>query len=102
MELTKSLFDQHVGESFSLAQEGGSAAITLTLTEVSSPGERIVESAKKRGAREPFSILFRGPAEPLLPQQIQGLHHHELGRMDVFLVPIDRNDEGAYYEAVFN
>jgi len=51
--------------------------------------------------REPFSILFRGPWDPILPQRIYSVEHAELGRFDLFLVPLEPDDSGARYEAVF-
>lgn len=52
--------------------------------------------------REPFSILFRGPADPILPQRTYAVEHATLGRFDLFLVPLGADDNGARYEAVFN
>jgi hypothetical protein len=50
----------------------------------------------------PFSILLRGPAEPVLPQGIFRLEHPRLGAADVFFVPIGRDDRGTAYEAIFS
>ena len=49
-----------------------------------------------------FSLQFRGPLQPLLPQQIYPVEHDRLGRFDLFIVPIRRDAHGLYYEAVFN
>jgi hypothetical protein len=49
-----------------------------------------------------FSLLFRGPLQPLLPQRIYPVEHDRLGRFDLFMVPIRRDAHGLYYEAVFN
>jgi hypothetical protein len=49
-----------------------------------------------------FSLLFRGPLQPLLLQQIYPVEHDRLGRFDLFIVPIRRDAHGLYYEAVFN
>ena len=49
-----------------------------------------------------FSILFEGPLQVFLPQQIYRLDHDRLGELDLFLVPIARDDKGFRYEAVFN
>lgn len=56
--------------------------------------------APERG-REPFSILFRGPVAPILPQRTYAVDHDALGRFDLFLVPLGPDDAGARYEAVF-
>lgn len=52
--------------------------------------------------REQFSLVFRGPAEPQLAQQLWPLEHEALGRFELFLVPIGPDAEGRHrYEAVF-
>jgi len=51
--------------------------------------------------REQFSLHFRGPATPVLPQRIYRLDHPELGALEIFLVPIRRDAAGITYEAVF-
>ena len=55
---------------------------------------------RMRGA--PFSVVLRGPREPLLPQATHALLHPSLGRVDVFLVPIAQDAQAARYEATFN
>jgi hypothetical protein len=49
-----------------------------------------------------FSLVFRGPPEPLLAQAIYPLRHAGLGLLEIFLVPIARDDGGATYQAVFS
>jgi hypothetical protein len=49
-----------------------------------------------------FSIIFRGPSSILLPQSMCRVEHAELGSFDLFIVPIQHNQEGSFYEAVFN
>jgi hypothetical protein len=49
-----------------------------------------------------FSLLFRGPQQPQLPQQIYPVEHDRLGRFELFIVPVKREAHGLYYEAVFN
>ena len=50
----------------------------------------------------PFSLLFRGPAAPVLDQRTYLLAHERLGELAIFLVPVGRDAEGVRYEAVFN
>jgi hypothetical protein len=49
-----------------------------------------------------FSLLFRGPQQPLLPQRSYAIEHDALGRFDLFIVPIQRDTQGLKYQAVFN
>ena len=53
------------------------------------------------GLRSPFSLVFRGPLEPFVPQGIYRLEHGQLGELDLFLVPIGPDQAGMRYEAVF-
>ena len=51
---------------------------------------------------EAFSLIFEGPGDFMLPQQIRTIEHDTIGRFEIFLVPIG-NERGAYqYEALFN
>jgi hypothetical protein len=52
--------------------------------------------------REPFSLLFRGPKEFVLPQRIYPVEQETLGKAEIFLVPIGPDEIGQRYEAVFN
>ncbi len=52
--------------------------------------------------RASFSLVFEGPAQPLLPQATYGVTHPTLGALDIFLVPVARSPAGIRYEAVFN
>ena len=49
-----------------------------------------------------FSLMFRGPADPVYPQRVYRLQHPTLGEMDFFLVPVARHEKGVDYQAVFN
>ena len=51
---------------------------------------------------EPFVVVLRGPATPLLPQATYTISHPRLGPLDVFLVPVGVDAAGARYEAMFN
>ena len=54
------------------------------------------------GSRVPFSLLFRGPLEPVLPQHLYSLANDHIGIVEIFIVPIGPDDEGMRYEAVFS
>ena len=49
-----------------------------------------------------YSILFRGPSEPVLPQASYRLEHEELGQFIIFLVNVGPDDSGTLYDATFN
>jgi hypothetical protein len=89
-------FEPHLGESFRI-QKVDSSWAEVTLIEATALGE----GALAEGLRAPFSIVFRGPQNPLLPQRTYRVEHENLGAFELFLVPIGPDGEGMRYEAVF-
>lgn len=97
--LTHDRFVGRLGEMFMMTPEGA-APLALELieaTEFTEPGGRGPEGQERRQ----FTLVFRGPAEPMLPQQIYPLTHDELGPLDLFLVPIGPDQVGMRYQAAF-
>ena len=87
---TLETFEPCVGDVFALGAGDASAEIVL---------HSALALGEWPGGRRPFSLTFRGPAEPL-PQATYGLEHAELGAFDLFIVPIGHDDAGIIYEAV--
>jgi hypothetical protein len=59
-------------------------------------------STEPGGDPRPFSLIFRGPLEPQLPQGIYPVTHPALDqKIPLFLVPIARGDDGLRYEVIF-
>jgi hypothetical protein len=86
---TAETFRPLLNERFELVTEDGRVDLELVdVTESAAPG------AERRAQ---FSIVFSGPADPILPQAIYRLEHPELGAFELFLVPI----AAGSYEAVF-
>jgi len=52
--------------------------------------------------QEQFSLIFRAPQNAPVEERIYPLEHDTLGSGDLFLVPVARDDQGLYYQAVFN
>ena len=84
-------FQPHVRSLFRMESDGPLHLILISVSERLGPGTR----------RQPFSILFLGPPDPVLPQRIYRLEHDVLGVLEIFLVPIRRDADGTTYEAVF-
>jgi hypothetical protein len=97
--LTQALFEPLIGTSFRLRV--GEKVLELALVQAvkltAYPGRD-----GKMPKRQPFSLVFRGPREFMLPQQIYALEQDTLGPVEIFLVPIGPDDIGQRYEAVFN
>ena len=61
-----------------------------------------VDEIVSNEAQENFTLLFRAPLDAPQRQGIYRLEHNSIGAMDLFLVPVKKDDSGLYYEAVFN
>jgi hypothetical protein len=95
-ELTEAEFSKHVNTKFRALIEP--EPLELELIQV----KGYAGGPNDHQGMERFSLFFAGPAEPLLPQTTFSLDHDSMGTFDLFLVPIQRSDEGSRYEAVFN
>lgn len=93
--LTRDLFARYLHQDFTIHLDSG--VVGLTLIEANPLG-----SAGGHGAgRAPFSLIFRGPSAPVLPQAIYRLEQEEMGGVEIFLVPVGPASEGMRYEAIF-
>ena len=62
-----------------------------------------VDSFASDEGGEKFSLLFRGDAIRPLGQNTYAFEHARIGRFEMFIVPIGREDQGqCHYEAVFH
>jgi hypothetical protein len=95
-ELMLDDFRPRLNETFRL--EAGASHLDVELTEAEAAGEPRPGLPREQA----FSLVFTGPPEPVLPQALYRLEHPEMGRLDIFLVPIGAGPEGVQYEAVFN
>jgi hypothetical protein len=94
---TVATFAPLVGETFVLEAEPGTS-FDVRLVEAT---DRSEAPAARGAPRAPFSLIFAGPPEPFLSQRIRRLDHPALGSFELFLVPIDRDEDGVRYEAAF-
>jgi hypothetical protein len=89
-------FADRVGDTFRVGD--GSNVIEMELVDASGGTSDRVSGA---AGRVPFSVVFRGPLQPILPQRIYRFEHDSLGAFDLFIVPIGPEGDGMQYEAVF-
>lgn len=101
-KLTIEEFSKHLNHTFQIHYEAGegeasTGSMEVELVEVSKLGERQPDEDQ----RQSFSVIFRGPGEPVLPQKVYCLEHDGMGKLDLFLVPLGPDNGGMLYEAVF-
>jgi hypothetical protein len=90
-------FEAHLDTVFTLIDPDGSTVELVLIgatanASFSRPGE----------ARTPFSLHFKSAEGLVRPQYLYPLQHPEMGNLDVFLVPIAKDETGVTYEACFN
>ncbi|HEY1796189.1 MAG TPA: hypothetical protein VGG57_08715 [Stellaceae bacterium] len=87
-------FEHRIGTVFGQSE----LAVTLRLEEATLlPSRSAIPDS-----RPPFSLIFIGPGDAVLPQQLYRLTHEEIGEIIIFLVPVGRDDHGILYQAIFN
>ena len=100
-DLNVESYKKHIDTIFAIATDD--KPIELVLTEATTgkaikKGPGVPDSIRD----DPFALLFRGPADTPLPQRLYSIRHEELGDLVLFLVPVGIDEEGRYYEAIFN
>jgi hypothetical protein len=101
-QLTVSDFIGHVNHTFRVSLASGEV-LNLELIEADTIGQS--QPIVSPGIRaQAFSLIFRGPLDRLLPQQIYPIDHPTRGTLEIFLVPLGPNgdSDGLQYQAIFN
>lgn len=91
----------HVGETFAVVIDLGNDGDTelLSLKLASCEATKVHEYPNRK--RDPFSLIFLGPVEPLLPQGTYTLTSDSWGRHDFFLVPVGQTETNTRYQSLF-
>ena len=91
---TKDEFAAQLNTNFEAREETGKL-FEMTLVEV--------KSVISNKFQECFALLFCTLAEDVAAQQQSfRLKHSILGEMELFLVPVKKNENNLFFEAVFN
>ena len=86
-------FSEHVNSAFQMRLGEGSA-VDFCLVGV----DDIVSNA----VQENYALTFLAPLDTQPAQGIYRLDHETLGELEIFLVPVKKDESGLYLEAVFN
>ncbi len=91
--LTHEEFTKNANTKFQV-QAGENNHVELELTGVS--------ELKVYPQQEEFALEFRGPSNMFLGQGVRSFMHDQMGQFELFIVPVKQDEQGFYYEAVFN
>lgn len=99
-QFTLDTFAPRVGEAFRahIPARSPMEMVLESVAEIPVSGWRPDESADHR---KPFSLLFLGSPDVVLPQATYPFEHEALGTFEIFIVPVGRTARGVTYEAVF-
>lgn len=92
-QLSLAAFAPHLNTRFRVATEGA-RTVEVELAQV-----RDLGSTEQQ---EQFSLIFHGPLDRFLPQGTYHLIHDRMGELDLFLVPVGKEEGAFLYQAVFN
>ncbi|NIJ33727.1 DUF6916 family protein [Sphingomonas oligoaromativorans] len=92
-------FEPLTGSRFAVLDAGHPSAM-LDLIEVTP----LKNYGTPDSLRTPFSLLFKSSdrSADIMPQRLYRLSHDDMGELEIFLVPIGRDETGVTYEAAFN
>jgi len=89
----KADFSPYMHDTFTVCSPyiGNLDVVLAELTEKHYPGQ------------ECFSVIFKGPHQPVLQQMLYTISHREMGNFQLFMVPVNYpKQDGTYYQSVFN
>lgn len=92
-ELLSPEFSKHLNTTFS-AQVDDKSVLTFELIKV--------DNKPPPHGYECFSLVFRASDNTPIKQRTYRLEHEHMDASDIFLVPIDKDEKGILFEAVFN
>lgn len=86
-------FEVHLNAPFEMRTGDRTTAVELI---------EVTRLPQHASTRQPFSLLFRGGGTTVWPQGIYHLSRAGLDELDIFLVPVGKDESGVRYEAVFS
>lgn len=97
-KLTDADFSAHLKEKFHIRYQP-ETTLEVELIEVTSIGS---VDEPTPAARRQFSVVFRSSQRnSYLPQHVYMVEHNQMGKLELFLVPIGPDEVGMRYEAIF-
>jgi hypothetical protein len=68
--------------------------VTMKLIEATEEVERFRQRA--------YSLLFQAPEDTPIAQGMLQVEHEKLGKFELFMVPVGKDDRGVLFESLFN
>lgn len=94
-DLTRSTFTPLLGQT--LRMTSGGHTVKVVLSEIND-----LLPTTRAGDENRFSLIFAAPKDEARSQGIEEFRHPEIGKMAMFVAPIDRGTQAVRFEAVVN
>jgi hypothetical protein len=92
-----------VGTVFTISQKSAATAALKLVEAKLTPSVYPVAQHAEDAKNEKFFLMFCGPKHPALTQDTHIFEHADLGRFQMFIVPVRTKDSRrTYYQAIFN
>jgi Domain of unknown function (DUF6916) len=101
LHLNREAFARNVNTKFSFSL-GHDQPVGVKLIKVTDLTPEAAKPAAAATGRECFAAVFIGSNNHPLHQETYKVTHAKLGRFSMLIVPMGKDKEGFYYEAVFN
>lgn len=95
-EITHEIFTPHLNGKFRIHREGDPLEVELVEVELCDERFRV------EGLRWPFTLIFRGPRDQLIPEGSYRVENDAAGSFDLYLIPIVTVGDRQEYQVVFN
>ena len=92
-EITRDQFAECLNTDF-IVEFGPENKITMKLIEVTELREKF--------RQQTFALLFAAPEDTPAAQAQFNVENEKLGKTDLFMVPVGKDDRGMLFESVFN
>ena len=99
LPLNGATFTRYLNTKFSFAHEAVES-VAVKLIEVNDLTPKTV--GRNAAGKECFALVFRGSHNAPLRQETYTVTHESIGKFAMLAVPVGRNKDGIYYEAIFN
>jgi hypothetical protein len=98
-ELTLGKFTDALNTKFRVR---GNATDVVELELIAAQAGRAHQPSRGQARYESFSLLVAGPSDQPLIQRLYPFEHDQIGRFELFIVPVGCGTGVLHYQAVFN